>query len=218
MSGGAEFISLNGPDNAGKTTQLRMLAQRRPEFQTLGSVHQHDPEPWARVAGADYDRWWFETSTTVELTAMLISSHARRAAAREDHRVGLLDRGLPMLLATAAATAMVKDGLDLATALRMVGDAAASLATPPEISVLLLPCQDAERSFAITQAREGRQWTGIYPIYQHRLHQVLRHQADQGVYDVVVTCEDRSPEDIHHDVLNALISGRLTAALPPGDR
>jgi thymidylate kinase len=216
MSGGAEFVSLNGPDNAGKTTQLRMLTRRRPEFQMLGSVHQHDPEPWARVAGANYNRWWFETSTTVELTAMLISSHARRAAAREEHRVGLLDRGLPMLLATAAATAMVKDGLDLATALRTVGEVAASLTSPPEFTVLLLPCQDAERSFAITQAREGRQWTGIYPAYQRRLHQVLLHQADEGVYDVVVVCEDRSPDDILHDVLHALSADHLNTALLQG--
>jgi thymidylate kinase len=215
---GAEFISLNGPDNAGKTTQLRLLAQRDPEFQMLGSVHEHDPEPWARVAGTDYNRWWFETSTTVELTAMLISSHARRAAARDEHRVGLLDRGLPMLLATAAATAMVKDGLDAATALHTVGAIAASLATPPEFAVLLLPCQDAERSVAITQAREGRPWTGIYPNYQRRLHQVLVHQADQGVYDAVVVCEDRSPGDIHHDVLHTLASDHLNAALFQGDR
>lgn len=215
---GAEFISLNGPDNAGKTTQLRLLAQRDPEFQMLGSVHEHDPGPWARVAGADYDRWWFESSTTVELTAMLISSHARRAAAREEHRVGLLDRGLPTLLAAAAATAMVKDGLDVAAALHTVGEVAASLATPPEFAVLLLPCRDAERSVAITQAREGRPWTGVYPTYQRRLHQVLLHQADQGVYDVVLVCEDRSPGHIHHDVLRALAYDHVNVALFQGDR
>jgi thymidylate kinase len=219
MTGGREFISLNGPDNVGKTTQLRMFAQRRPEFQMLGSVHQHDPEPWERVAGPTYDRWWFETSSTVELTAMLVSSHARRAAAREEHRVGLLDRGLPMLLATAAATSMVKDGADLTTALRTVSGVAASLATPPETAVLMLPCEDTERSFAISQAREGRQWTGIYPTYQRRLHRVLLHQADQGLYDAVVLCEDRSPDDIHHEVLDAVLSDHhLSASSPKGNQ
>lgn len=79
-----EFVSLNGSDNVGKTTQLRLLAQRCSGFQPLGAIHDHDPEPWARVAAGDYAQWWFETSTTVELTAMLLASHAKRTAAREE--------------------------------------------------------------------------------------------------------------------------------------
>jgi len=90
-----DFVSLNGPDNVGKTTQLRRLAEQRSSFQSLGTIHEHDPEPWARVAAKDYATWWFETSATVELTGMLLTSHARRATAREAGRTGLLDRGLP---------------------------------------------------------------------------------------------------------------------------
>ncbi|MGX7759531.1 hypothetical protein ACWQ06_12850 [Streptomyces angustmyceticus] len=71
-----DFISLNGPDNAGKTTQLVRLAERWEGFQPLGAVHEHDPEPWARVTAGDYARWWFETSTTVELTERLLTGHA----------------------------------------------------------------------------------------------------------------------------------------------
>lgn len=110
-----DFVSLNGPDNVGKTTQLRLLAQRRPGFHPLGAIHEHDRELWARVAADDYARWWFETSTTVELTEMLLASHTKRATAREESRTGLLDRGWPMLLAVAAATCAVKDGLTAAT-------------------------------------------------------------------------------------------------------
>ncbi|MBO7939158.1 hypothetical protein ACGFZG_19340 [Streptomyces antibioticus] len=199
-----DFVSLNGPDNVGKTTHLARLAERWDGFQPMGAVHEHDPEPWARVAADDYARWWFERSTTVELTEMLLAGHAKRAAAREVGRTGLLDRGLPMLLAVAIATCVVKDGLTAGEAFKTVTGIAGSRAAAPETSVLLLPSLDAERSYAVTSAREGRPWTGIYPAYQKTLHAVLLHQADHGSYTAVVDCEDRSLDDVHADVLDRL--------------
>ncbi|MEU0691313.1 hypothetical protein [Streptomyces uncialis] len=209
-----DFVSLNGPDNVGKTTHLVRLTERWDGFQPLGAVHEHDPEPWARVVAGDYARWWFEMSTTVELTEMLLVGHARRAAAREAGRTGLLDRGLPMLLAVAAATCVVKDGLTVGEAHKTVTDIAGSRAATPETSILLLPSFDAERSYAITSAREGRPWTGIYPAYQKALHAVLVHQVDHGAYTAVVDCEDRSLDDVHADVLGHVALPRLTDGSP----
>lgn len=206
-----DFVSLNGPDNVGKTTHLVRLAEQWDRFQSLGAVHKHDPEPWAQVAADDYARWWFETSTTVELTEMLLAGHAKRAAVRETGRTGLLDRGLPMLLAVATATCVVKDGLTAGEAFKTVtGIAGSRAAAPPETSILLLPSLDAERSYAITSAREGRPWTGIYPAYQKALHAVLLHQADHGAYTAVVDCEDRSLDDVHADVTEHLALSQLT--------
>ncbi|KMS74079.1 hypothetical protein ACM01_15755 [Streptomyces viridochromogenes] len=209
-----EFVSLNGPDNVGKTTQLRLLAQRCPGFQPLGAIHDHDPEPWARVAAGDYAQWWFETSTTVELTEMLLVSHAKRTAAREEGHTGLLDRGLPMLLAVATATCVVKDGLTVREAIETVAGIVGSRTFPPETSVLLFPSLDGERSYAITSSREGRAWTGVYPAYQRTLHAVLLQQADQGLYTAVVNCEDRSPDDIHAHVAAHLPAPPLTDGNP----
>ncbi|MGX8908827.1 hypothetical protein ACR820_26990 [Streptomyces netropsis] len=210
MTRAPDFVSLNGPDNVGKTTHLVRLAERWNGLQPLGAVHEHDPEPWARVAAGDYARWWFETSTTVELTELLLAGHAKRAAARESGRTGLLDRGLSMLLAVATATCVVKDGLTVGEAFRTVAGIVRSRAEAPETSILLLPSLDAQRSYAITNAREGRPWTGIYPVYQKTLHAVLLHQADHGVYTAVVDCEDRSLDEVHADVIDHLRLGQLT--------
>ncbi|MDX3025957.1 hypothetical protein [Streptomyces acidiscabies] len=200
------FVSLNGPDNVGKTTQLRLLAQHRSNFQPLGAIHDHDPEPWEQVAADGYARWWFETSTTVELTGMLLAGHAKRADARQAGRTGLLDRGLPMLLAVAAATCAVKEHLPVQQALDTVSGIAGAHPCWPETAVLLVPALDAERSYAITSAREGRPWTGIYPAYQMALHAVLLQQADHGSYAAVVNCEDRSPDEVHAEIAALLDS------------
>ncbi|MFI5755503.1 hypothetical protein [Streptomyces sp. NPDC051569] len=214
MTRAPAFVSLNGPDNVGKTTHLVRLAERWDGFQPLGAVHEHDPEPWARVAGGDYARWWFETSTTVELTEMLLAGHAKRAAAREAGRTGLLDRGLSMLLAVSAATSVVKDGLTVAEALRTVTCIAGSRAGASETSILLMPSLDVERSYAITSGREGRPWTGIYPSYQRTLHAVLLHQADHGAYTAAVDCEGRSLDGVHDDVRDHLDLTQRTDGSP----
>jgi hypothetical protein len=205
-----DFVSLNGPDNVGKTTQLRRLDRHRSGFQPLGAIHDHDPEPWARVASDDYARWWFRTSTTVELTEMLLAGHAKRAAARAAGRTGLLDRGLPMLLAVASATCVIKDRVTVQQAMDTVAGIVGSHAVPAEASVLLLPSLDAERSYAITSAREGRPWTGVYPAYQRTLHAVLLQQADHNIYTWVVNCEDLSPDHVHAQV-SALLDTHLPA-------
>jgi hypothetical protein len=199
-----EFVSVNGPDNAGKTTQLQRLAARWDGFQLLGAVHEHDPEPWKRVAAEDYASWWFEKSTTVELTTMLLGSHLKRAAVRDSSSTGLLDRGLPMLTAVAAATSIVKDGLSTDKASRTVQQIAASFPAPRETSVLLLPSLDVDRSYAITSVREARPWTGIYPDYQRHLHAVLCHQAEQGVYGLVVDCEGHDVVEVHRQIVTGL--------------
>ncbi|WP_329131306.1 hypothetical protein OG552_09820 [Streptomyces sp. NBC_01476] len=166
------------------------------------------------MAAGDYARWWFETSTTVELTEMLLAGHAKRAASRETGRTGLLDRGLPMLLAVATATCVVKDGLTVSEAFKTVSGIAGSRAASPETSILLLPSLDAERSYAITSVREGRPWTGIYPAYQKTLHAVLLQQADHGSYTAVVDCEERSLDAVQSDVLDHLGLDPLTNGSP----
>lgn len=200
-----EFISLNGPDNVGKTTQLRQLAGRWTGFQMLGAVHEHDPSPWERASEAgDYATWWFEKSTTVELTSTLINGHAKRATARTPGRTGLLDRGLPMLMAVAAATSIVKEGLSAREALWTVREIAAPVPALPETSVLLIASLHRERSYSITSAREGRAWTGIYPRYQKVLHEILLRQAEEGTYDLVVDCEDRTLDEVHTCIIDGL--------------
>jgi hypothetical protein len=206
-----EFISLNGPDNAGKTAQLERLRARWDGFQTLGAVHEHDPEPWERAAADDYASWWFEKSTTVELTTMLVNGHLKRAAARRPSCTGLLDRGLPMLTAVAAATCVVKDRLSVDEALRTIRGITAPFPTPRETAVLLLPSFDPDRSYTITSARENRPWTGIYPAYQGYLYAVLRHQAEEGTYDLVLDCEDHDLFEVHDQIVTGL-------GLPPDSR
>lgn len=143
-------VSLNGVDNVGKTTQLAWLARGLPGAHLVGTVDRWDSR-WQQVASGDFAHWWFVASSTAEHVGLVLGSHAARRA--HSGRLAFEDRGLPMLLATCAATAVVKDGLPPAEALQLVEHIAADLPAAEhrhEMHVLLRHSPDPTR-----EAREA---------------------------------------------------------------
>lgn len=195
-----EFVSLNGPDNAGKTTQIRLLSEVRPSLQLLGSVHEHAPHLWRDLP----DDWWFGVSSTGELSQLLFDSHMLRAKAREPRSLAVLDRGFPMLIAAAVATCVVKDKLSIDDACAAVGEIQRSYPAPPaEFSILLLLSTDLKESLDISQMRDPEPWSPRYLRYQQVLHAALMRQVEQGVYDRVIEWGIRPREEIQRDILAA---------------
>lgn len=181
------FVSFNGPDSSGKSTQVRMIAEGWEGFCDLGPIHRHDPGPWNRVSEQDYATWWFTTSTTEELTTMLFASHTKRAKALPPGKVGLIDRGWHMLFATAIATCAVKDSVPIKDAWHHVRAlVGADGPIPCETSLLLLPSLDTERSLAIARSRDPRPWSGTYLNYQRHLHYTLLHMAHRNTFAEVI--------------------------------
>lgn len=199
-----EFLSLNGPDNVGKTTQMRLLSEARPEIQMLGSAHEHAPHLW-RVLPAESAAWWFETSSTSELTRLLFESHRMRAEARRPGGVAVIDRGHAMLVATAAATCAVKENVSVGVARAAVANIQRSMATPPpEFALLLLISPDVETSLAVSQERDPTPWSARYLRYQRTLHEVLMQQIEEGAYDRVIDWRARSRAEVQAEVLAAV--------------
>lgn len=199
-----EFLSVNGPDNAGKTTQIRLLSEARPDLQYLGSAHEHAPHLW-RVPSEKSATWWFETSTTAELTYTLLESHRLRAQARKNGTVAVLDRGHWMLVATAIATCVVKDKVSIDDARGVVRAVQRAVAEPPpEHSLLLLISRDIDESIAVSQARDAQEWSPRYLLYQRTLHDVLMTQAEDGFYTEVIEWGSSSQAEIHNQILAAV--------------
>jgi len=199
-----KFLSLNGPDNAGKTTQIRLLSEARPGLQVLGSAHEHAPHLWG-VLPADASTWWFETSSTAQLTQLLLESHQLRAKARRPGSIAVIDRGHPMLVATAVATCAVKDEVSIDDARAAVLNIQRSIAPPPsEFTLLLLISCDAEESLAVSQQRDPTPWNSRYRRYQRTLHEVLMQQVEQGTYERVVEWGTRPRAEIQRDILAAV--------------
>jgi hypothetical protein len=179
-------VSLNGVDNVGKSTQVAWLGRGIPGVHAVGSVDAWDSR-WREVAAGNFAQWWFADSSTAEHVRLMLSSHyARRSGSA---RLALEDRGLPMLRATCAATAAVKEGISVAEALRRVDRIAAGLpAAPPrrEVHVLLRrsngPADEAREALL----REPGPADERYAAYQHALAQIIAVQAGQGEYDAVL--------------------------------
>jgi hypothetical protein len=197
-------ISLNGVDNVGKTTQLAWLRRGIPGAHLVGSIDAWDSR-WQEVASGDFAHWWFVSSTTAEHVGLVLSSHVARRAASGP--IALEDRGLPMLRATCAATAVLKDGLEPAKALHLVDHLAPELPalTPRrEVHVLLRRSDNPAREADKALRREAKPIDERYAAYQLALAQILSLQVERGDYHAVLDVGDVPILDVQRQVRASL--------------
>lgn len=208
-------VSLNGPDNVGKTTQLAWLAQGLRGSHHVGTIDRWHAR-WSEVGGPGFSSWWFERSSTEEHTRLVIASHQRRRQASKG--LALEDRGLPMLLATCAATSSVKDDLEPLDALDRVASIAGCHLNPDErreVHVLMRrrddPIQEAEASIS----RERGPVSDVYRAYQQALSTVIATQVEDGAYDLVLRVGDDPILDVQRQLRRRLAeTGVLVESLP----
>ncbi|MET7820493.1 hypothetical protein [Micromonospora zamorensis] len=210
-------VTLNGADNVGKTTNARWLASALPDVEFTGTVDRWDRR-WAEVSRRDFSQWWFVDSTTDEHIDLVFSSHAARSAGGGP--LALEDRGWPMLVATCAATAAVKDGISTAEALAQVETKARRYARAPrrELHLLLRHSNQelAEAHHAV--AREPVPATERYVEYQRRLAEAIDLQVDGGEYQAIVVRGDRPLLDVQREIREAVAQLDVPVAPLPPDR
>jgi hypothetical protein len=110
-------VAVSGPDNAGKSTQIRLLA-RETGVTEAGPLDAHDPR-WVDAHARGLADWWFRRAAMEEVVDVLACSYlARSLTADNAGVVRLVDRGMPMLEATVVATAAVRERLGYDAAVR----------------------------------------------------------------------------------------------------
>ena len=203
-------MSLNGVDNIGKTSpRLAWLHRGMPGAQLVGTVDAWDSR-WQEVSAGDFAHWWFVGSTTAEHVSLMLCSHVTRRAG--SGRLALEDRGLPMLRATCAATAVIKDGLSPTKALRLVDRLEADLpsaAVRREVHVLLRRSNDPAREAVEALRREPRPADERYSAYQHALAEILSLQVERGEYHAVLDIGDTSILDVQRRIRVCLAESGL---------
>jgi hypothetical protein len=208
-------ISLNGVDNIGKTTQLRWLHSGLQGAHRVGGIDGWNPR-WQAAAAGDFAHWWFVGSTTAEHVELVLDSHrARRAASGP---LALEDRGLPMLRATCAATAVIKERISVEAAIQLVDRIAADLpcaGSREELHLLLRRSSDPGLEALGAIRRERAPVGQRYAAYQRALATILAHQADNGEYHAVVDTGEAPILDVQ-DRIRATLGERGidTARLP----
>lgn len=210
-------VSLNGVDNVGKTTHLAWLHRGIPDAHSVATVDAWDSR-WQEVAAGDFASWWFVDSSTAEHIELVIASHHARRA--QSGPLALEDRGVPMLRATCAATAALKDGLAPAEALQRVERAEAAApaaAARREVHVLLRRFADPAREARAALSREPRPTDERYASYQHTLAEVLTLQVERGEYDAVLDVGDAPILDVQRRIRSQLAGMGIRVSPLPDD-
>lgn len=202
-------IALSGPDNTGKTKQIGLLARRMGAAACRGGpLDAHDPR-WERIKSGGMGSWWFDSGPVQEVAEVLARSYLERSRGAVSAPVRLLDRGIPMLEASVAATIAVREELTSPAA----ADRARTLLAPyaddlaaaeeAEHSVVLLHCQDPAEGTRRALSHEVS-ITPTYAAYQRHLHtQVARLVAD-GRFTETLIIGERSTIAVQDDLRRRL--------------
>lgn len=210
-------VTLNGADNVGKSTNAQWLASATPGITLTGTIDRWDPQ-WAEVSRDDFSRWWFVDSTTDEHVDLVFRSFATRC--QGGGRLALEDRGYPMLVATCAATAAVKDGTPIGEALAEV-EARALRYLPVdrrELHILLRHDPDPSAEARQALARDRAPASDQYAAYQRQLAEAIELQIHRGDYHRLIVRGDRPLLDVQREVREAVTRFGVPVTLLAPDR
>ncbi|MFC8588761.1 nucleotidyltransferase domain-containing protein [Streptomyces sp. NPDC057217] len=213
-------VAFSGPDNTGKTKQIGILARRMgPAATSAGPLDHYDPR-WA----GGMARWWFETGPVEEVADILATSYLARSRHPFSAPVRLLDRGIPMLEASVAATVAVREELGAAQAavraclLLAPYENDLRAAEESEYALVLLHCDDPEEGTRRSLAHEATV-TEIYAAYQRHLHEQINRLVDEGRFPMAIRIGNRPTVAVQDEVRRLLsplhpdIPGRALAGV-----
>ncbi|WP_328954658.1 nucleotidyltransferase domain-containing protein [Kitasatospora purpeofusca] len=190
-------IAFSGPDNVGKTKQIGILARRLgPAGHATGPLDDYDPR-WDGIRAMGMGAWWFERGPVEEVADVLARSYLERSRRPATAPVRLMDRGIPMLEASLAATVAVRERLspgEAADRARKLLDPYAAdvqAAEATEYGIVLLHDEDPVIGTSRSLSHE-RHVTPAYADYQRHLHlQMHRLVAEDRWAETVVIGERR---------------------------
>jgi cytidylate kinase len=220
-----DTIAVSGPDNVGKSTQVRLFVERG-GLVDAGPLDVHDRR-WEPARAAGLAAWWFEVAPLAEVVDVLACSYLARSTAHPAEGAGsaaaaprrVVDRGIPMLEASVVATVAVRERLDHPSAAQRAAELLAPYqpdlerAEARESGVLMLHCDEPSAGVARTLSREA-ETTPRYANYQRVLHAHLHQQNDAGRFGHTITVAGRSILAVHEDIVAWLASIGVDIAPP----
>lgn len=215
-------VSINGPVNAGKTTQITLLPSHW-SIAIIGSLHEYDDTLREMLETGKMEDWWWSCSDQ-EFVGVIFTALSRRFAAASipgsAHDVIIFDRGTDMFLAVAVATCAVKNhdcNLDAAreSVYVCLSDLGFEVETE-DVCILLKQNQDRDMALKIGLDRETSHVNERYRQYQTLLHFEIGRQEEMGIYHhVVVEQGEKSHRQVQDQIRAALADRALREVFVP---
>lgn len=214
-------ISLNGPDNVGKTTQLELLPAHF-TVSKIGSLHDHDEVIAELHRQGGLKEWWW-SSTPLDFVLTVFGALGRRHRNMVEGSKGdmvVFDRGTVMFEAVAVAVIAMKHGDDDLVNARQTLDEILDkhdLRFPrDDMAILMKHGSTVDESVRLTMSRESDPDDKRYTRYQRLLQHELRRQELTGTYHHIlqVTATD-TIGDVQNNLRKALLARTANPLFQP---
>lgn len=209
---GRKLVALSGPDNVGKTTQLRLLTNRSRLVTALGGTSHYHPD-WQTVVEPRNGAWWFESETDDHIR-FIFEAYVKRQAVTVDTAFVALDRGPNMFVAVCAATMITKTKCTVPEAVSYVQSIVErEFSIDPAFEILLLPSDNAHALAAFSLAKEAKLHHGEYIQYQRNLADCLLHLASANAFQFVANVQNQSIVSVQN-LIRRTLQTHLSLQLP----
>ncbi|GAB7181779.1 hypothetical protein ATKI12_1610 [Kitasatospora sp. Ki12] len=202
-------IAISGPDNVGKTKQIGILARRLGSAaHATGRLDDYDPR-WDGIKATGMGAWWFERGPIEEVADVLASSYLERSRRPAAAPVRLMDRGIPMLEASLAATVAVRERLNPDEAAERAGKlldpyaADVRAAEAAEYGIVLLHDEDPVIGTSRSLSHE-RHVTPAYADYQRHLHLQMHRLIAEGRWAETIVVGERRVMAVQDEIRQRL--------------
>ncbi|GAP91699.1 hypothetical protein SAMD00023353_12800040 [Rosellinia necatrix] len=207
-------VSLNGPDNIGKTTQLSLLSDNF-TVSKVGGLHEHDEMIHQLQLEGRWGDWWWNSSVEEFIcTVIRAAVHRYQSSVASASRSGIdlviFDRGVAMFKAVVVAMTAIKRGDDnLDTARQIVNEILQKngLAIPHEELAIILMHNSGDIGQCVewTMNRQEDPNDKEYAHYQRLLQTELLNQEAQMTYQYTIWVSQTDSYDKLQGIVRKII-------------
>lgn len=196
-------ITINGLDNSGKTAQVDLLGSEFGDKAFISPSLSSFNSRWQTLSEEGFSDWWFEKSSTQELTQLIYESSKKRYVNSRKYDLSIIDRGTVMLNNVCAATSSIKDNLSLSDAvvnMQNILNWDKYISSIESINILLLYDNNIEHSVDKFLEREKQEVTPRYKTYQIQLYTLLLNDYKKSIYDHTIFTKGKSIITVQNEI------------------
>ena len=210
------FFSINGPDNIGKTTQVKMIPSRW-DLMKMSGIHRYSKRLLEMSNNGSMKRWWFGTDNKDFVCCVFDALKQRRDIAIKSLKPAVFDRGATMFQAVCIARIAYHDKVGISSAETTFKQLKNDIGEEwPSEKLTILIRHEVSLEKAVALALEHEKDVGEeYQAYQTLLHQALASQIEAGAYTVVVNRNGKTCLEVHNEICGILRAQRAPSDWTP---
>lgn len=197
------FVSINGMDNVGKSTQAKLISKNYEELFS-SPLHINQTEAFPKKSGAELSKWWFDKDNALEFVNTMYKAIKQRyeMGERSEKSIILLDKGIDFYDTRIKAT-LLTNGFSDANVYKMITKAKRDnglVNSFEDLKIFITPDEGVVDHIKEKNAENDE----LYRKYMTKNIELLNKKLDEGKDFTTVKYIPNDIESMHENILKEI--------------